>query len=67
MEDVIWVENLKKNYNSKVVVENLCLRVKKGEFFGLLGHNGAEKSTTIDCILGLKKFENGSKGENLNG
>lgn len=30
MEDVIWVENLKKSYKSKVVVENLCLRVKKG-------------------------------------
>lgn len=60
MKNIITVENLKKSYNSKIVVDNLCLNVKKGEFFGLLGHNGAGKSTTIDCILGLKNFENGT-------
>ncbi len=59
MENIIEVENLKKSYGDKVAVDNLCFKVKKGEFFGLLGHNGAGKSTTIDCILGLKDFENG--------
>ena len=60
MRNIISVENLKKSYKSKIAVDNLCFSVKKGEFFGLLGHNGAGKSTTIDCILGLKNFESGT-------
>ncbi|MBU5484434.1 ABC transporter ATP-binding protein [Clostridium sp. MSJ-11] len=59
MKNVIEVEHLKKSYNNKLAVDNLSFSVKEGEFFGLLGHNGAGKSTTIDCILGLKSFENG--------
>ncbi|MEW9094650.1 MAG: ABC transporter ATP-binding protein [Clostridiaceae bacterium] len=59
MKNVIEVEGLKKSYNNKLAVDNLSFSVKEGEFFGLLGHNGAGKSTTIDCILGLKFFENG--------
>lgn len=60
MENVISVNNLKKNYKDKTAVDNLCFNVKRGEFFGLLGHNGAGKSTTIDCVLGLKDFESGT-------
>jgi len=60
MTNIIFVEKLKKSYKSKVVVDDLCFSVKKGECFGLLGHNGAGKSTTIDCILGLKNFESGT-------
>lgn len=60
MRNIISVENLKKSYKSKIAVYNLCFSDKKGEFFGLLGHNGAGKSTTIDCILGLKNFESGT-------
>lgn len=60
MENCIEVKNLKKNYGAKIAVDNLNISVKKGEIFGLLGHNGAGKSTTIDCILGLKTFEKGS-------
>lgn len=59
MRNIISVENLKKSYKAKIAVDNLWFSVKKGEFFGLLGHNGAGKSTTIDCILGLKNFESG--------
>jgi ABC-2 type transport system ATP-binding protein len=59
MKNIIEVEHLKKSYNNKLAVDNLSFSVKKGEFFGLLGHNGAGKSTTIDCILGLKAFEEG--------
>lgn len=60
MEDIILVEDLKKSYGAKVAVDGLCFKIKKGEFFGLLGHNGAGKSTTIDCILGLKDFDKGT-------
>jgi ABC-2 type transport system ATP-binding protein len=60
LENSIEVNHLKKSYKEKTAVADLSLCIKKGEVFGLLGHNGAGKSTTIDCILGLKKFESGS-------
>lgn len=60
MENSISISHLKKSYKDKLAVDDLSICVKKGEIFGLLGHNGAGKSTTIDCVLGLKKFESGS-------
>lgn len=58
-EKCISVQNLVKSFNGRRVVDDLSFEVKKGEVFGLLGHNGAGKSTTIDLILGLKEPESG--------
>lgn len=55
----IEVKNVSKSFNGKTVVDGLNLTVRKGEAFGLLGHNGAGKSTTIEMILGLKSPETG--------
>lgn len=55
MNECIKVENLTKRYGDRTVVDDLSFTVAKKEVFGLLGHNGAGKSTTIDCILGLTK------------
>lgn len=52
--------DITKTYNGRVVVDNLSFTVEQGEVFGLLGHNGAGKSTTIDCILGLTRPDHGS-------
>ena len=41
-------------------MKNLNLSVKHGTVFGLLGANGAGKSTTIECILGTKKADSGT-------
>lgn len=57
--EVIVAKNLTKQYGTHLAVDNLSFQVKKGEVFGLLGANGAGKSTTIECILGTKKMENG--------
>jgi ABC-2 type transport system ATP-binding protein len=57
--EVIKVYNLYKSYGDAQVVKDVSLRVKKGEVFGLLGANGAGKSTTIECILGTKNFDSG--------
>lgn len=59
MENIIEVRNLTKSYHGKVAVKDFNLTVSKGEIFGLLGHNGAGKSTTIECILGVKKRDTG--------
>lgn len=56
---MIEVKKLCKSYGEKAVLKELSFNVNRGEFFGLLGDNGAGKSTTIDCMLGLKKYENG--------
>nr|WP_025774444.1 ABC transporter ATP-binding protein [Clostridium botulinum] len=57
--EVIKVHNLYKSYGNVEVVKDISLTVKKGEVFGLLGANGAGKSTTIECILGTKNFDGG--------
>lgn len=60
MEDVIKVTQLSKSYGELSAVKNLNLSVKRSSVFGLLGENGAGKSTTIECILGTKKQDNGT-------
>lgn len=59
MEYAIQVERLTKTYGSRCAVENLTLQVERGTVFGLLGANGAGKSTTIECILGTKRPDKG--------
>lgn len=59
MSDAIKIRGLTKSYNGKIVLNGLDLTVKTGTVFGLLGANGAGKSTTIECILGTKRFDSG--------
>lgn len=59
MSTCITVDGLTKSYAGRTVVDHLSFTVQKGEVFGLLGHNGAGKSTTIELLLGLKKQEQG--------
>lgn len=60
MTEAVSVQNLCKSYHGKQVLNDLNLSVKPGTVFGLLGANGAGKSTTIECILGTKKPDCGS-------
>ncbi len=59
MEMTIEVEELCKSYAHVEGVENVNISIRRGEVFGLLGANGAGKSTTIECILGTKKQDSG--------
>lgn len=59
MQAALIVKKLKKNYTSVTAVENLTFEIDRGEIFGLLGHNGAGKTTSIECILGTKLMDNG--------
>ena len=55
----ILMEDLYKSYGEKEVLLGLNLEVHEGELFGFIGRNGIGKSTTIDCMIGAKKFNKG--------
>ena len=49
---MIRLEHLSKTFKKRIALEDLSLEIRPGEIFGLLGHNGAGKSTTLGMILG---------------
>ena len=53
------LENVKKSYGDKTVVDSISLEIDKPGVFGLLGTNGAGKTTTIRMILGIIKKDSG--------
>ncbi len=57
---VISVKNLTKRYGDLVALDHFNLEVGEGEILGLLGPNGSGKTTAINCILSLLKYEKGS-------
>lgn len=59
-EYVIETENLTKTFGKTTVVNNINLKVKKGEIFGFLGPNGSGKSTTIRMLCGILSPSSGS-------
>jgi len=59
-EYAIDVHDLNKHFGDKHVVNNVTLRVRKGEIFGFLGPNGSGKTTTIRLMCGLLKPDSGT-------
>lgn len=59
MKEYIRVRHIHKRYGNREVIKDISFTIEKGEVFGLLGHNGAGKSTTINCILGLTSLDKG--------
>ena len=57
--DMISLHDIQKNYGSHQVLKNVDLTVRQGEIYGLIGKNGAGKTTIFKIILGLTAFENG--------
>ncbi|MGN1124355.1 MAG: ABC transporter ATP-binding protein [Eubacterium sp.] len=60
MQTAINIKQLSKFYGNLPAIDNISLSVKSGTVFGLLGANGAGKSTTIECILGTKTANSGT-------
>lgn len=56
---MIHIENLVKRYGDLVALDHLNLDIEEGEIFGLLGPNGSGKTTAINCLLALLKYDKG--------
>ena len=56
---MLKVEQVSKKYGNKTVLNKISFNLKKGDCFGLLGSNGAGKSTTIRIILGILNKSDG--------
>ena len=56
---MIEIKNVYKTFNKNTVLNNLSLEVKSGEIYGLLGANGAGKSTTLNLLLGFINQDSG--------
>jgi len=57
---MIKLQNVSKSFKGNIAIKDLNLNVKKGEILGLLGANGAGKSTTINMLLGFLNPDYGS-------
>lgn len=67
---LIETRQLTKNYGDQTVVDSVNLHVKKGRIYGLLGRNGAGKTTIMKMILGLTPITSGEVkvfGRNIKG
>lgn len=60
MKYAIEVSGLKKSYGSNIVIKDIDFQIEKDEIFALLGSNGAGKTTALECIEGLRKYDGGT-------
>ena len=60
MNTAIKIEQLHKSYNDIKAVNGIDLEVNEGEMFGLVGPDGAGKTTTIRILCGLLKVDSGT-------
>jgi len=51
---VIVVRDLRKRYGGVAAVDGVSFEVEEGEIFGLIGPNGSGKTTTVECLQGLR-------------
>jgi len=58
-DKILEVQNLTKDYNGFVAVNDISFNVNRAEIFGFLGPNGAGKTTTINMLIGMAKVTSG--------
>ncbi|WP_294137831.1 ABC transporter ATP-binding protein [Pseudohongiella sp.] len=58
-ESVLSIAALEKRYGTTAVLSQLNLSVARGAIHGLVGLNGSGKTTTLECVLGMQRFQSG--------
>lgn len=58
-QTIVQVENLNLSYKNITAVQNISLSVKSGEVLAIIGQNGSGKTSTVECIEGLRKPDSG--------
>ena len=56
---MISLNRISKSYGKHKVLDEVSMDIYMGDFFGLIGKNGAGKTTMFKVILGLSEFEQG--------
>lgn len=57
MENIVKIEHLNKSFGRKKVLHDVSFEIKKGHIVGLIGANGAGKTTIMKSILGIISFD----------
>jgi ATP-binding cassette subfamily F protein uup len=58
--NLVTLENIKKNYSEKMLLDNVSLGINEGDRIGVIGINGAGKSTLLKIVAGLDEFFDGN-------
>lgn len=69
-QEILRVQDITKSFNNKTVVNEVSFNVHRGEVVGLLGRNGAGKTTSFKITIGMLKPDRGEvflSGENVTG
>lgn len=70
MSEVLRIINLSKIYGNQKILDNINITIEKGDIYGLIGKNGAGKTTIMKIISGSSSFDKGTinlfNSENLN-
>ena len=56
---MLTISHLTKTFGGKTAVDDLSLHIAPGEICGFIGHNGAGKTSTLKCIVGIQDFDEG--------
>ena len=55
----VVVRDLEKRYEQVLAAQGVSFEIEDGEIFGLLGPNGSGKTTTLECVIGLRQPDGG--------
>lgn len=58
-EALFIIKGISKRFGERLVLRDVCFRVRQGEVLGLIGPNGAGKTTLFECLAGLTSVEGG--------